>query len=265
MLESIVLGAVQGIAEWLPVSSEGIIVLLKANFFGKGFSLNNLISYALFLHLGTFLAAFIYFRKEIIKLFLALLNYQKTAQENKKAINFYILATAVSSIAGLTILKILTYIESEIFLGGKGLTLLIGIALLATAFLQFKKKDGGHYREEFNLKTTDGVILGVLQGLSIIPGLSRSGLTVSGLLLRKFNDSTALKLSFIMSLPIVLAGNVFLNLDKLVFSLENLIGLAFSFVFGILTIHLLLKISQKINFAWFVLLFGLIVVISAAV
>ena len=68
MAESIILGIVQGIAEWLPISSEGLVVLLKANFFEKSLDLDSLISYALFLHLGTFLAALIYFRKEVLDL-----------------------------------------------------------------------------------------------------------------------------------------------------------------------------------------------------
>jgi len=197
MMESITLGVVQGIAEWLPISSEGIIVLLKTNLFKGDLNLSNLISYALFLHLGTFLAALVYFRKEAIKLFLNFLNYRKTEEKNKRIINFYILATIVSGIVGLVILRILIFIENEISLGGKGLTLLIGLALLVTAFLQFKKKGNKYYKEEFDLKTADGIILGFLQGLAIIPGLSRSGLTVSGFLLRKFDDSVALKLSLL--------------------------------------------------------------------
>lgn len=254
MAESIVLGIVQGVTEWLPISSEGIIVLLKVNFFKGSLTLSNLISYALFLHLGTFLAALIYFRKEVLNLALF---------KNKRSLKFYIIATLISGIIALGILQILKYVEKELVLGAKGLTLLIGLALLITATVQFKKRAG--LKKEENLKILDGVLLGLLQGLAIIPGISRSGITVSGLLLRKFNDSTALKLSFIMSLPVVLAGNIFLNLDKFVFSLENLVGLIFSFLLGIFTIHILLKLSQKINFAWFALIFGLIIIFSALI
>ena len=95
-------------------------------------------------------------------------------------------------------------------------------------------------------KTGDGVLLGVAQGLAALPGLSRSGLTVSVLLLRKFDGATALKLSFLVSLPIVLFGNLFLNLNDFAFSAEALVGLFFSFLFGILTIDLLLKAAKKI-------------------
>ena len=74
-----------------------------------------------------------------------------------------------------------------------------------------------------------------------------------------------MKLSFLMSLPAVLAGNIVLNAHKLSFSLEMFIGLFFSFLFGITTIHFLLKLSKKINFAWFVLIFAMIPIISAFV
>lgn len=263
MVESVFLGIIQGIAEWLPISSEGFLVFLKVNLFKDGDSLGNLINYALFLHLGTFLAAFIYFRKEVIRLFLNFLNYQKIDLKNKKLINFYIIATFISGIIGFVIIKFLRIAENNIIYGSKGITLLIGIALLITAFLQFIKRAG--VREEKDLKLIDGVILGFLQGFSIIPGISRSGITVSGLLLRKFNDDVSLKLSFIMSLPVILAANIFFNLDKFVLSLNNFIGLFFSFVFGILTIHILLKFSKKINFAWFVLFFAVVVLLSVLI
>jgi len=255
MIESIISGAVQGIAEWLPISSEGVLVLLKTSVFKSDLGLVDLIGFALFLHLGTFLAALIYFRKEIISLF----NYK----EKKESVNFYILATIVSGIVGFFLLKAMQGIEKDIGFTGKGISILIGLALLITGFLQFKKKAG--LKQEKDLKLADGFILGILQGFSIIPGLSRSGLTVSGLLLRKFNDTTALKLSFITSLPVVLGANIALNLDRFSLSLENFIGLLFSFIFGILTIHILLKVSQKINFAWFVLIFGLITILSVII
>ena len=254
MIESVILGIVQGIAEWLPISSEGILVLLQVNVFKTALNLTNLINYALFLHLGTFFAALIYFRKEVKDLFKNLLNYKNT--QRKKVLNFYIISTIITGIVGGFLLITLKYFE---ILSPKWIMLIIGLALLVTALLQFKKKAEKYYKKENDLKATDSIVLGILQGLSIIPGLSRSGLTVSGLLIRKFSDTTALKLSFIMSLPVVLAGNILLNLDKFVLSAENFLGLLFSFIFGILTIHVLLKISQKVNFAWFVLVFGLIV------
>jgi undecaprenyl-diphosphatase len=76
-LESVVLGCVQGIAEWLPISSEGMLVLVQTNYFGKTQGLMPQVELALFLHLGTFLAALIYLRKEVQVLLQGLFNRQE--------------------------------------------------------------------------------------------------------------------------------------------------------------------------------------------
>lgn len=261
MFEAIILGGLQGISEWLPVSSEGLLIFVRVNLFKSGLGLSELINYALFLHLGTFFAALIYFRRELSRLIKGLFRYRAGDEETKKLLNFYILATLFSGLVALIVLWLLKKIEGELTFTGRWITLMIGMLLLVTALLQFKKK-GERYKGASDLKTRDGIILGVLQGISILPGLSRSGLTVSAFLLRKFDDSLALKLSFLMSLPVVLAGNILLNLKEFVFTLENFIGFAFSFLLGLLTIYILLGIAKKLNFSWFVLIFAILVILS---
>ncbi len=260
MIESFVLGAIQGITEWLPISSEGMIVLAKVNLFPESLEMADLISYALFLHLGTFFAALIYFKKEVAFLLKSSFRYRESAPEVKKQLNFYLLATLFSALVGGAFLFFLSQTE-KMGLTGKGITLLVGVMLWVTAFLQLKKKEKGK-RSFVDLKAFDGLLLGLVQGLSIMPGLSRSGITVSALLLRKFEESRALKMSFIMSLPVVLGGNIALNLDKLNFSPEALTALLLSFLFGILTIHILLKIAGKLNFGLFVCFFGILIALS---
>lgn len=260
MAESIISGVIQGITEWLPVSSEGALVLIKANFFNKDFEIGEAIQYALFLHLGTFFSALIYFRKEVIRIIKDLFKYKKISGERKHLIWFYSLVTLFSGMVALSILKVLEMALGDLKVTGKLVTLGIGVLLILTALVQFKKRVG--LRTEKEVTKSDGVLLGIIQGFSILPGLSRSGLTVAGLLLRKFQDTDALKLSFIMSLPVVLGGNIILNLDRLVFDFNSLIGFCFSFFLGIVTIHFLLKLTKKVRFAWFVLFFALITIIS---
>jgi len=261
MLESIVLGSIQGITEWLPISSEGMVVLAKVNLFGSGLSITNLIGYALFLHLGTFFAALIYFRKEVVSLLKSSISYKKSDLETKKQLKFYFLATLFSALVGLLILLLLSKIKEGEDITGKGITLIVGVMLWITAFLQLKRKNKG-LRGFADLKTGDGMLLGIVQGFSILPGLSRSGITISTFLLRKFDESKALKMSFIMSLPAVLGGNILLNIEKFSFNLENILAFLFSFLLGLLTIHLLLKIAKKLNFGLFVCFFGLLIAIS---
>jgi len=261
MVESIVLGVIQGITEWLPISSEGILIFAKVNFFESTLAMNKLISYALFLHLGTFFAALVYFRKDVIVLTKELFNYRKAEKDTKKLLNFYISVTIISGFTGLVVLEVIKRFEENITITGKGLTLMIGVLLLVTALLQFKNKKEKS-KEIDQLKRVDSFILGIAQGASILPGLSRSGLTISAFLLRGFKESEALKLSFLMSLPVILGGNIFLNLDSFIISREMLIGFICSFLLGIFTIHMLLKIANKLNFGWFIFLFALIVILS---
>jgi len=258
ILQQIILGAIQGITEWLPVSSSGILALLMSNLYGIT-DLGLLLHATLFLHLGTFLAALIYFRKDVWKLVKAAFNYRRTDDETKKIFNFILVTTLITGILGLLILKILSSVDLS--LTGKTISFIVGFFLLITGIFQIKAKTRGLKKEE-NLKKSDSVLLGIAQGFSSLPGLSRSGITISTLLLKKFDDTSALKLSFLMSLPVVLIGNLFLNLNDFTFTNTAVYGLLASFIFGLLTIHLLINLSKKINFGWFVLIFAVLMMAS---
>ncbi len=253
-----ILGIIQGITEWLPISSSGVITFINSNFLGIT-KVSELLHIALFLHLGTFFAAIVYFRKDIHKLIKSLFNYRKSDLETKKILNFLILSTIISGAIGLAIIKTLESFESHLELTGKTITFFVAIFLLITGYLQIKIKSQG-LRKEIHLRKNDSILLGITQGLASLPGLSRSGITISTLLLRKFDDTTALRLSFLMSLPIVLLGNIFINFNKFaqITTLASFVGILASFTFGIATISVLMKISKKINFGYFVLIFALL-------
>jgi undecaprenyl-diphosphatase len=262
MFEQIILGIIQGITEWLPVSSEGFIILAKTNLFHSAGTIEEAIRQALFLHFGTFLAALIYFRRDVKELIETISSYKSQPKETQKLFSFLLIATMISGAVGFPLIKTLSSIATQMESQGKIITLMIGCLLLGTAFLELKAKKNG-YRGLCDLKISDGILLGIVQGLAALPGLSRSGLTVSTLLLRKLDKTYALKLSFLMSLPAVLAGNLMLNFNTLAWSVETLAGLTFSFIFGFASIHLLLKIAEKVNFGYFVLLFGVLTILSA--
>ncbi len=258
ILIQFILGAIQGITEWLPVSSSGMVTLVNTNFLGIT-DVGELVHIALFLHLGTFFAALIYFKKEILHLTKSLFNYKKSNIETKKVLNFLIIATIISGIIGILFLLFLESFEDKLEITGKAITFFIAIFLLFTGYLQIKIKSRG-LKKENNLENNDGIWLGFAQGIASLPGISRSGITVSTLLLKKFDDTTALRLSFLMSLPIVLAGNIILNLSdftQVVIS-ASLVGLLASFVFGLATISILMKLSKRINFGWFVIVFAVL-------
>lgn len=261
MIEQIILGIIQGIAEWLPVSSEGAIVLVKTNVFHEAPHFEELVKHALFLHLGTFLAALIYYRKEVIVLLKTLVQYKSQDLESKKLFTFLFWTTVISGVLGIMLLKGITQASEHFEVTGKTITAIIGCLLIGTGILELKAAKPG-YRNISQLRFYDCIVTGIAQGFAAMPGFSRSGLTMSTLLLLKFDKEHALKLSFLLSLPIVLAGNIILNSDKFAFSLESLVGLLFAFVFGLATIHLLLKLARSINFGYFMLIFGSLTILS---
>lgn len=265
VFQEIILGISQGIFEWLPISSSAFIVFIMSNIFHTT-DLTFILKNTLFLHLGTFFAALIYFRKDVSKLFVSLFHYKKLDKNssNKKTLNFIIISTIISGIIGFVILKFIENSQNNFDITGKTITLVIAFFLLITAIVQLKIKSSGA-KTPINLRNSDSIILGFAQGIAVLPGLSRSGMTVSSLLLRKFDDTTSLRLSFLMSLPIVLAGNIILNVKEFVLTSTAIYGLIFSFIFGILTIHGLMKLSKKINFGWFVLIFSVLMGLSVLI
>jgi len=264
MFEQILLGTIQGIAEWLPISSEGVIVLVKTHIFPTGGDIEAVIHQALQLHFGTLLAALVYFRRDVFVLVQTIFNFKGQTQETQKLFSFLFISTIISGIIGITLLKLLSRLADQFTAQAHTITLVIGLLLLGTAFLELRAKKGG-YRTYADIKFSDCILLGIVQGCAALPGLSRSGLTVSALLLRKFDKAYALKISFLMSMPIVLAGNILLNFSPLAWSWEICAGIFAAFAFGLATIHLFLKIAEKINFGYFVLLIGVLTIISAVV
>ena len=238
--QQLILGIIQGVTEWLPISSEGFLLLANSNFFGE-VDVNLFVRQALFLHLGTFFSALVYFRKEVLELVRGVVNYRESDAGTKKFLRFLLITTVISGVLGLAILNFFELANiQKIPLTSTSINFLIGFLLIFTGALQLKLSSAG-YRKKLHLNNSDGIFLGFMQGIAVIPGLSRSGLTIFGLLFRNFDKTVALKFSFIMSLAIVLLGNIMLRFSDLVFLKEMFFGFVFSFIFGLLTIHLLMN------------------------
>jgi undecaprenyl-diphosphatase len=252
IVESIVLGVIQGIAEWLPVSSEGMNTLIMVNFFGKG--LVEAVKYSIWLHLGTLLAAALYFRKDLYKLLKKVPSYDP---KKDKLLSFLFLATAITAVLGGSIY---VFVLKSIDVEGKLATVFVGALLLITGLLQSLSKKGIKKKK---ISMVDGVLAGIAQGLAILPGISRSGMTSSVLLLRKYEAEDALRISFLMSVPaVIIAVLGLLFLEGIFFSLSSLLAVLFSFVFGLLTIDILLKLAKRIQFGYFCLFLGVLSILA---
>lgn len=262
MLQTFVLGMIQGIVEWLPVSSEAAIVLTRLYLSDAPVDLTESIELALFLHMGTFLAALVYFRRDVYEILRDLLRFRQAGPTQRRTVVFLAVATVVSGGLGFGLLQLVSGLEDQYQFTGSAITLLIGVLLLFTGLMQTLAPEDG-LKGADSLNWFDGTLLGLAQGLAAMPGVSRSGITVSALLLRRYEDRQALRLSFLLSLPIVLGGNIVLNYEAFYLTPRLGAGLISSFVFGLLTIHGLLKLAKAIRFEYFVFLFGGLTVLAA--
>jgi len=247
LLSAIILGIVQGLVEWLPISSEATVTLTAK--FLLGMDYQEALSVSVFLHWGTLIAAVIYFRKELLQMAKDILS----RNANKDLPVFLIITTLLSGIIAtpLLFLAFSTEIPDGLF------TIFIGIFLLFIAFLQKNQKAG----KETKVEIKKAVIPGLAQGFSALPGISRSGITLATLLAEKFPLKDALRLSFLMSIPIVFAAELMLPVIKHDFAVtpEMLAGAAAAAIAGFLSISALLKFAEKVNFFRATLTLGAIV------
>jgi len=231
MIKYIFLGIAQGFTEFLPVSSSGHLVVLQRIL---GIDANQ-VAVSVILHLGTLLAIVVFFRKDI----LALLG-------DLKMIGLAAVVTLITGIIGV--------LGKDLFEGIFVSTKAVAAAWIFTGLLLIStKKITRLDRVKLDLK--DAFILGLTQGLAIIPGVSRSGITISTLFFRKVTRSLAFTFSFLVSIPVIL-GAALLETAKIEVvpegDIKNLIiGFFFSFFTGLLALLFLRLIINKAKFYYF--------------
>ncbi|MHA2399523.1 MAG: undecaprenyl-diphosphate phosphatase [Promethearchaeota archaeon] len=269
MIEYIILAILQGIFEWLPISSSGQVMIISTNLFGippeEAFSLS------IWLHLGTTLAILLKFWRESINILKTLWQKEpKREVDEIKKRNWIIWATLGTGITAIPLYFIFKILFIDLFnaIQGDFITLLVSGLLIITGVILIltKKTFGTKTLVEVPRKMIqkDSLISGLVQGTSILPGISRSGVTVSTILFEKYDQDSALKLSFLMSVPVTIAsvivdiifgeGSVFGTLNIITIGIIILV----SFLIGYLTIDLLLRLARKINFGYFCILYGII-------
>jgi undecaprenyl-diphosphatase len=245
MLDYIILGAIQGIFEWIPISSQGVVAIASR------YLIQDLhpVEIALFLHFGTFFSALIYFRKEWISVL---------TLKNIILLRFLIIATFISGAIGFILYGAVKNIAV-----GSSLLLLTGFGLLATAYFHKVKKAAVKNPGLDKSRGQLAIISGIAQGLSVIPGLSRSGATIFALGLGNLKPDEILKISYMMSAPVVLGMSAFLFIQNPALISETWPGLLFSFLFGIIFLDFMMKFAVKIDFFKFAAIFALLCFVGA--
>ena len=237
MLEVFLLSLIQGITEFIPVSSSSHLIIFSDYINFNNQSLNIDIS----LHIGSFLAVLFYFKKDII-------NFVK----NKILFLKIIVASLPVMIVGFLLVQT-NFIEKL-----RSLEVIAWTTLIFGIFLYISDKQKLSKNIQFNFSYKSAIIIGLLQVLSLIPGVSRSGISITGARFLQFKRVEAAKISFLLSIPTLGAVTVFglRNLyisDNLNISILSFISIICSFIFSIITIHFFLKYIQTFSLNLFVI------------
>lgn len=262
ILQSLILGIVQGLTELLPISSSGHLEIIPWLFnwtsdpnFNVAFE-----GFDVALHFGTFLSIAIFFFKDWINLIVGGFNQVVKKKKTPEGRMFWylVIATIPGGIIGLLL---------DTFAGDVlKKPIIIAIALMVMGvilyFVDKKAKSTTDY-EHMTFKQT--FLIGLSQCLAFIPGVSRSGITMTAGRAMGVDRPSAARYSFMLSAPIVFAATIF-KLKDFVFNLSFFIGVLASFIVGIIVIKWLLKFLQKGSFKVFAIyrvIFGLIILIVA--
>ena len=264
ILETIILGVVQGIAEFLPISSSAHLIIFR-DVFGVGsfISGNMEMSFDIALHFGTFLAILVFFFKDFWKMFIK--GFSKgTKDPDGKMMWMIIVATIPAAIIGVLF-------EDKVDEVFRSNYLIIAIALaIMGIIIKYCDKLSSEKRSFKEMGFRDALLIGCAQVFALIPGFSRSGTTISMARALKINRSDAARFSFYLSAPVVLGAVAIKVLKGEMISLITydpitfIIGVVISFVSGLLCIRFLLNYVKKHDyniFMWYRLIMALIVLL----
>ncbi|MFX1520383.1 MAG: undecaprenyl-diphosphate phosphatase [Promethearchaeota archaeon] len=257
-LQLFLISMLQGLLEWLPISSEGQIALVMLYVFNITES-STILSLIIWLHLGTAGAALLKYRSDYFNiLFINNVEFSHLRR-------FLIVVTLATGVTAIPLYLLLNELFNPIY--GDIISALIGIFLIVTGIVLYFFRNIREYRPVTDLSLKEMILLGLVQGLSILPGISRSGTTVATLLGRKIEHENSLKYSFLMSVPVVFGAFIF---DLIISGVPELPGISIyeiimmigvAFAFGLLSMDVLLAVAKKVNFAYFCVIIGLIAVI----
>ena len=240
------LAIIQGLTEFLPVSSSGHLVLAQ-QWFGQ-FNETNLL-YDIMLHLATVIAIIVYFRQDLRTLVLGMLGYPTYGEsifsgEERRTLGFMILASIPTAVLGLTIEQI----GIEIF----GRPDLVGGFLILTGMVLWVGRGGPAGRGMKDMTPIDAITVGVVQGIAVFPGLSRSGATIAGGLWLGLDRELAARFSLLISIPAIL-GATGLEVVKAIGQVQPpvgpfIVGMFVAAIVGYFSISLILRLVRQDHF-----------------
>ena len=260
IIKAIVLGIVQGIGEFLPISSSAHLILVP---YLLGWEEHSM-SFDIALHVGTLLAVLVVFFRDWWDLFIGAVN---RVTKGKKSFNnrmfwYLVIATVPGALFGFLLSDM---IEEKL----RPMIWPIAILLAVMGVLIFlgDRWADKHYKIETDFKhisLKQAIIIGCSQALAIFPGFSRSGTTILAARLMGLSKTAATKFTFLLSVPII-AGAAILKVPELAFNVETIVGVAVSFVVGLISIKFLLSYIKKHDFSVFAVyrvIFAIIILVK---
>lgn len=253
MLEAIFLGLLQGLTEFLPISSSAHIRV--AGLFNPQ-SADPGATFTAIIQIGTELAVILYFRREIWRILTNwTLSISKKAHDRTEAnLGWFII------IGSLPIVLFGYYFQETIRNEFRALWLIAVVLIVGGIFIGLADRYGGHQRDLVAMKRSDTWIAGLAQAFALIPGVSRSGATIGALRILGFKRVDALKFSFLLAIPAVMASGIFELINSLSnpelsrFSgFETLVATLVAFIVGYAVVAWLLRFVSKYSFIPFVI------------
>ena len=249
-LNILLLSLVQGLTEFLPVSSSAHLILVPVIF---GFEDQGL-AFDVAVHLGSLLAVIGYFRHEVLLIlndFFRSLTPDGARTENSRMAWMIILATIPIVIVGATFKSL---VENDL----RSTLVIATTTILFGLLLYWFDIRGGKIRDEYSVRWKDALIIGLFQTLAIIPGTSRSGITMTAGLMLGLTRKAASRFSFLLAIPTILMSGALVTLDLVqadspVNWNELLLGAALSFASAYLCIHYFLKLIERMGMLPFVI------------
>ncbi|UCC43265.1 MAG: undecaprenyl-diphosphate phosphatase [Candidatus Zixiibacteriota bacterium] len=238
-LDALVLGVIQGLTEFLPVSSSGHLVLTEELLGVKQPG----VTFEVILHVGTLLSVLIYFRSTILRLVRSL--FAGGERADRMMLMFLVIGTIPAVVVGLLFKETFEALFSEPLMTSCFL-ILTGLILRLPRYVR---------RSEHPMSAGSAVVMGIGQALAILPGVSRSGSTIALGMVWGVKPSQAAEFSFLLAVPAILGAAVF-NLRELTRITSDLagpyvLGMFVSFLFGIVAVYLVLSTIKRGKFEYF--------------
>jgi len=264
----LILALIQGLLEYLPVSSEGQILLVGVNVFY--FDPNFLLSLVFWLHLGTAFTVMVFYHRAIFgSLYLRIHPPREEPNDSEPAkllgpLFVFVLVGTMGTV--VVAMPLYFFLKSWVtFLMGSFVTLGIGFLLIVTGVVLFFQRGVKGDRKLADISLREALVIGLLQGIAVLPGISRSAMTLTWLLVRGVNREEALRLSFLLSVPAtvgVVALDFIVEGATLVVPLFILLLLLLvAFFTGLVTLTLLRYYAIRVPWWIFCLVMGIIVVV----